>query len=104
MKIKSVKVWLEQLPLTKHYTIAYKTIVDTEIIFLEVTLENGITGIGAANPFAEVVGETPAVTLANLQQGLVVLTHQVFLLINKVLCSNLWVEISVILINLLMSH
>jgi L-alanine-DL-glutamate epimerase-like enolase superfamily enzyme len=71
MKIKSIKVWLEQLPLTKPYSIAYKTIVDTEIIFLEVTLENGITGIGAANPFAEVVGETPAVTLANLQQGFV---------------------------------
>ncbi len=71
MKIKSIKVWREQLPLTKPYSIAYKTIVDTEIIFLELTLENGITGIGAANPFAEVVGETPAITLANLQQDFV---------------------------------
>jgi L-alanine-DL-glutamate epimerase-like enolase superfamily enzyme len=71
MKIKSVKTWLQQLPLTKPYTIAYKTIVDTEIVFLEITLENGITGIGSANPFAEVVGETPAITLTNLQADFV---------------------------------
>ena len=71
MKIKSVKTWLQQLPLTKPYTIAYKTISDTEIVFLEIALENGITGMGAANPFAEVVGETPAITLANLQTDFV---------------------------------
>ena len=71
MKIRSVKTWLQQLPLTKPYTIAYKTITETEIVFLEIELENGITGIGAANPFADVVGETPAVTLVNLQTGFV---------------------------------
>ena len=71
MKITSVKVWLQQLPLTKPYTIAYKTIADTEIIFLEITLQNGIVGIGASNPFAEVVGETSAITLANLQTDFV---------------------------------
>ena len=71
MKIRSVKTWLQQLPLTKPYTIAYKTIADTEIVFLEVELENGITGLGASNPFADVVGETPAVTLANLQSDFV---------------------------------
>jgi L-alanine-DL-glutamate epimerase-like enolase superfamily enzyme len=69
MKIKSARVWLQSLPLTKAYTIAYKTITDTEIVFLEITLENGTTGIGAANPFADVVGETPAQTLANLESG-----------------------------------
>jgi L-alanine-DL-glutamate epimerase-like enolase superfamily enzyme len=71
MKIISVKAWLQKLPLTKPYTIAYKTIYDTEIVFLELTLENGITGIGSANPFAAVVGETPAITLANLQKDFV---------------------------------
>lgn len=71
MKITSVKVWLQQLPLTKPYTIAYKTIADTEIVFLEITLQNGMVGIGASNPFADVVGETPAVTLANLQSDFV---------------------------------
>jgi L-Ala-D/L-Glu epimerase len=71
MKIKSIKTWLQPLPLTKPYTIAYKTISDTEIVFLEITLENGITGIGAANPFSAVVGETPSVTFANLQTDFV---------------------------------
>ena len=52
MKIRSINTWLQPLPLTKPYTIAYKTIADTEIVFLEITLDNGITGIGAANPFS----------------------------------------------------
>lgn len=71
MKIKSINAWLQQLPLTKPYTIAYKVINNTEIIFLEITLENGITGIGASNPFTEVVGESPADTLLNLQTDFV---------------------------------
>jgi L-alanine-DL-glutamate epimerase-like enolase superfamily enzyme len=69
MKIKSARAWAEKLPLTKTYVIAYKTISDTEIVFLEVMLENGLTGIGASNPFADVVGETPQVTLTNLKSG-----------------------------------
>ena len=71
MKIVSVNSWLQKLPLKKPYTIAYKTISDTEIVFLEITLENGIVGIGASNPFEDVVGETPAQTLLNLQTGFV---------------------------------
>lgn len=67
MKIHSIQAWQEKLPLTKPYTIAYKTITDTELIFVEVVLENGITGIGAANPFPEVVGETAETTIANLR-------------------------------------
>ena len=69
MKIKSIHSWLSHLPLTKSYTIAYKTITDTEVVFLEITLENGMSGLGAANPFVDVVGETPQHTLANLQSG-----------------------------------
>ncbi|HEY2580408.1 MAG TPA: dipeptide epimerase [Mucilaginibacter sp.] len=69
MKIKSVYAYLHKLPLTRPYTIAYKTIKDTRIVFLEITLENGVMGIGAASPSAEVVGETPEQTLANLQSG-----------------------------------
>jgi L-Ala-D/L-Glu epimerase len=71
MKIKSVKAWLQQSPLTNPYTIAYHVTEDAEIVFLELELENGIRGIGAANPFAEVVGETSALTFANLQQDFV---------------------------------
>ena len=71
MKIKSVNAWLQKLPLTKPYTIAYKTIAETEIVFLEIELENGLTGIGASNPFVDVVGETPANTLSNLHSDFI---------------------------------
>jgi L-alanine-DL-glutamate epimerase-like enolase superfamily enzyme len=71
MKIRSIKAWREKLPLKKSYTIAYKTIVDTDLIFAEITLENGITGIGSSNPFPEVVGETSDITVSNLNSGFV---------------------------------
>jgi L-alanine-DL-glutamate epimerase-like enolase superfamily enzyme len=69
MKIKSIQSSLHHLPLTKPYTIAYKTMVDTEIVLLEIALENGIIGLGAANPFEDVVGETPQQTFELLQGG-----------------------------------
>jgi len=65
MKIKEIKVFLKNLALTKPYTIAYKTISNVENVFLLITLENGIIGVGAANPDKEVVGETPEQTLQN---------------------------------------
>lgn len=71
MKIRSIKTWLENLPLTKPYTIAYKTTTHTEIVFLEITLENGVTGLGASNPFEDVVGETPADAFHNLHSAIV---------------------------------
>lgn len=71
MKIKSVSAWIEHLPLTKTYTIAYKTINDAEIVFFEVHLENGIVGLGSSSPSPDVVGETPQQTLLNLQQDFV---------------------------------
>lgn len=67
MKIRSLRAYKKNLALQKPYTIARETISDVENIFFEITLENGITGTGAANPAPEVVGETPAQTFLNLQ-------------------------------------
>ncbi len=67
MKIKSLNAYRKNLRLQKPYTIARETIIDVENIFLEIELENGIKGIGAANPAPGVVGETPDQTLQNLQ-------------------------------------
>lgn len=67
MKIKDIQVFSKNLKLTKPYTISYKTISDVENVFLIITLENGMTGIGAANPDLEVVGESPKETLMNCQ-------------------------------------
>ncbi len=71
MKIKSIKAWIEYLPLTKPYTIAYKNITDAEIVFLEIKLENGIVGLGSSSPSPDVVGESPRQTLINLQKDFV---------------------------------
>lgn len=67
MKIVAVNAFLKDLALSKPYTIAWETISKVENVFFEVILENGITGIGAANPAPEVVGEGPADALHKLQ-------------------------------------
>jgi len=61
MKIKDIKVWSTDLGNTKPYTIAFKTVDEVRNAFVEITLQNGTTGIGSGNPSEYVVGE-------NLQQ------------------------------------
>ncbi len=71
MKIKSINAFRKNLALQKPYSIARETITDVENIFFEIELENGIKGIGAANPAPEVVGETPGQTFQNLQSDFI---------------------------------
>jgi L-Ala-D/L-Glu epimerase len=75
MKIRFIRAYLKNLALSKPYSIAGYTFSDVENVFLEVELENGIIGIGAASPAEEVVGETCEQTLKNCNsdffQGLV---------------------------------
>src|SRR6188768_612205 len=68
-KIKNIKVWSEDLGNTKPYTIAFKTIEEVRNAFVEITLDNGLTGIGSGNPSEFVVGE-------NLEQCLVALEEK----------------------------
>lgn len=68
MNIKSIEYHLENLELTRPYSISYKTISHVENVILTLTLENGITGIGAANPSKYVVGDDEKDTLLALQK------------------------------------
>jgi L-alanine-DL-glutamate epimerase-like enolase superfamily enzyme len=67
MKIKSFRSYCRNLALSKPYSIAGYTFSEVENVFLEIELENGIVGRGAASPAEEVVGETCTQTLQNLQ-------------------------------------
>lgn len=58
MKIKAINYWKENLELVRPYTIAFKTISAVENCFVEITLENGIIGIGSGNPSQQVTGES----------------------------------------------
>ncbi len=58
MKIKNIKAWSADLGNTKPYTIAFKTVDEVLNAFVEITLENGITGIGAGEPSEYVTGES----------------------------------------------
>jgi L-alanine-DL-glutamate epimerase-like enolase superfamily enzyme len=67
-KIAEIRVWKENLELTRPYTIATKTIAHVENIFVQVVLDNGITGWGACNPDYEVAGESPDQAFFHLTQ------------------------------------
>ena len=69
MKIKNIKVWSADLGNTKPYTIAFKTIDEVLNAFVEITLENGVTGIGAANPSEYVTGENLDQTQSALKEN-----------------------------------
>ncbi len=69
MKIKSIKSWSADLGNTKPYTIAFKTVDEVKNAFVEVELENGITGIGAGNPSEYVTGEHFEQCAAALQEN-----------------------------------
>ena len=68
MKIKSIDVWRMNLGNTRPYTIAFKTVSDVDSVFVKLTLENGIYGIGAGNPSQQVVGESLDDTLTTLSE------------------------------------
>jgi L-alanine-DL-glutamate epimerase-like enolase superfamily enzyme len=71
MKIVAVRAYLKKMALKKPYTIAYNTFSDVSLAFLEIELANGMIGYGSGSPAEEVVGETTAQTVANLNTSFV---------------------------------
>jgi L-alanine-DL-glutamate epimerase-like enolase superfamily enzyme len=67
-KIKKVVVWDADLGNTKPYTIAFKTVDQVRNAFVEITLDDGTSGIGAGNPSEYVVGENLTQCLSALQE------------------------------------
>ncbi|MEX2230891.1 MAG: dipeptide epimerase [Cyclobacteriaceae bacterium] len=66
--IKGIKVWDADLANTKPYTIAFKTVDKVQNAFVEIILDNGMTGIGSGNPSEYVVGENLTQCLDALQE------------------------------------
>ena len=68
MKIRSIQVWKADLGNKKPYTIAFKTVDEVLNAFVEITLENGVTGIGAGSPSEYVTNENLNQTMAALTE------------------------------------
>jgi L-alanine-DL-glutamate epimerase-like enolase superfamily enzyme len=67
-RIKKISSWNADLGNTKPYTIAFKTVDTVRNAFVEIELENGVTGIGSGNPSEYVVGENLNQTIEALQE------------------------------------
>ncbi len=68
MRIKEVRTYSKDLGTSRPYSIAYKTVDSVVNAFVEIELENGITGIGSANPSHYVVGESVDDTINRLEK------------------------------------
>ena len=68
MKIESIKTWVTDLGNTKPYTIAFKTVNEVKNAFVEITLDNGVSGMGSGNPSEYVVGENLNQTISALEE------------------------------------
>jgi L-Ala-D/L-Glu epimerase len=71
VKIRKIKAWSKNLRLTKPYKIAYEVTSEVLNAFLEIELENGMTGYGSAAASEYVFGEKLEDTIANLQSDAV---------------------------------
>lgn len=69
MKIRQIRSYKKDLRLTKPYTVAYQTFTSAVNAILEIELEDGTTGLGAAAEGTYVTGETMEETLGNLDSG-----------------------------------
>jgi L-Ala-D/L-Glu epimerase len=67
MKIRQIRSFKKDLRLTKPYTVAYQTFTTAVNVILEVELEDGVTGLGAAAEGTFVTGETMEDTLGTLE-------------------------------------
>jgi L-Ala-D/L-Glu epimerase len=75
MKISHVHAYAESLALKRPYTIAYRTVSEVKLVFLEIHTDEGLLGLGSANPSKMVVGEGPEETLATLRGPLLDFLH-----------------------------
>ena len=69
MKITGMSSWDADMGNTRPYTIAFKSIEEVRNVFVEITLENGITGLGAGNPSEYVTGESYESCLEAIREG-----------------------------------
>ena len=66
--IRKVEFWPIDIPMTDPFVVATGARTIAEIVFLRVTLSNGVQGYGEAAPFPEVGGETRESCLIALQR------------------------------------
>src|SRR5688572_27605455 len=69
MRIAAVETRVEQLPLSRPYTIAFRTISAVQNVIVVLRDQAGNLGLGAASPEPHVTGETPERCRAALGPG-----------------------------------
>jgi len=58
MKITRIDTRVEDVPLARPYTIAFRSIDDVQMCFVELGTDNGLSGLGCASPEPHVTGES----------------------------------------------
>ena len=69
MKITRVETWKESLPLSRPYTIAFKTVSAVELFFVRILTDGGLEGLGSAAPTEDITGESAEACAAALAEA-----------------------------------
>ncbi len=75
MRITRVESWVENLQLTRPYTIAYATFDHVENVFVRLTTDTGLVALGAGSPAEAITGEAMAESASALGDNLEDLLH-----------------------------
>lgn len=68
-RIKDISVERVDLDLTRPYVIAFKEVSKVENAIVRITLDNGVTGMGSANPSEQVIGENLVQAILAMEQA-----------------------------------
>ncbi len=69
MKITRVEAWKESVPLSRPYTIAFKTVSTVDLYFARLVTDAGVEGLGSAAPTEDITGETSEASAAALTEA-----------------------------------
>lgn len=67
MRITTLASRVEDIELTRPYTITFRSIDDVRMVFVEIGTDDGLVGLGCASPEAAVTGETREACIAALE-------------------------------------
>ena len=67
MKAMNVAIYKADIPLTAPFRIALGETTVAENVFVKITTDEGVYGMGEASPYTPIVGETQAMDLAAAQ-------------------------------------
>jgi L-alanine-DL-glutamate epimerase-like enolase superfamily enzyme len=67
LRIDRIDIYKSDIPLKEPFVIAIMKVIDSQSLFIRITADSGLSGIGEGNPYWAITGETQAINLAGAE-------------------------------------